>query len=149
MQLLGDPEFEMDDLIRVIEMDQAATANLLRMANSAYFGRGASVGTVQDAIVRLGAQRVGQLLMVASVGPVAAKPLAGYDLEPGVLWRHSLAVAPLQPGCSMISVRLFWIYSWSQIVSRSRGFVIRTIFLLRWPSVRCSVRIIRRLVPSY
>lgn len=93
MQLLGDPEFEMDDLIRVIEMDQATTANLLRMANSAYFGRGASVGTVQDAIVRLGAQRVGQLLMVASVGPVAAKPLAGYDLEPGVLWRHSLAVA--------------------------------------------------------
>lgn len=93
MQLLGDPEFDMDDLIRAVEMDQAATANLLRMANSAYFGRGASVGTVQEAVVRMGAQRVGQLLMVASTGPVAARPLKGYDLDPGMLWRHSLAVA--------------------------------------------------------
>lgn len=93
LQLLNDPEFELEDVIFLVEHDHVATANILRLANSASFGSGRSVAAVRDAIVRLGAQRTGQLMMAAAVGPVAARPLRGYDLSPGELWRHSVAVA--------------------------------------------------------
>lgn len=93
LQLLHDPDFELEDVIFLIEHDHVATANILRLANSASFGSGRSVASVRDAVVRLGAQRTGQLMMAAAVGPVAVRPLQGYDLPPGDLWRHSVAVA--------------------------------------------------------
>jgi len=93
LQVINNPDFEMDELIQLIEYDQVATANILRLANSAYFGRGVPVDSIREAVVRMGAQKIGQLTMVASVGPFATRPLRGYDLSPGELWRHSVAVA--------------------------------------------------------
>ena len=37
-QLLQDPYVEIDDLMRAIEYDPGLTSNVLRLANSAYFG---------------------------------------------------------------------------------------------------------------
>jgi putative nucleotidyltransferase with HDIG domain len=93
LQLIHNPDFVIEELIHLIEHDQVATANILRLANSAYFGRGTAIDSIREAIVRMGAQRIGQLLTVASVGPFAIRPLKGYDLPPGELWRHSVAVA--------------------------------------------------------
>jgi putative nucleotidyltransferase with HDIG domain len=93
LQLIQDPEFTMDDLVRLIELDQVATANVLRVANSASQSRGADIATVKDAVVRMGAKKLSSLLTATAVGPLANRPLEGYDLPTGELWRHSVATA--------------------------------------------------------
>lgn len=93
LALLRDPEAEMNDIARAIELDPNITANLLRLANSPQFGGMRSIGTVREALIRLGAKRVGQLIMAAGVSPHAGKEIKGYGLPAGALLEHSIATA--------------------------------------------------------
>jgi len=92
-EFLNDPEVNFDKLSRVIECDPGLTANVLQLANSAYFGWQGNIGTVRDAIARLGTKRIFQMVLCMSVAPMVRKPIRGYDLEADGLWRHSIAVA--------------------------------------------------------
>jgi HD-like signal output (HDOD) protein len=91
--LLNDPEADMGELARVIEHDPGLTSNILRMANSSYFGGVRTITTVREAVVRLGAQHVFKLVMALGVAPQARKEVRGFGLEPGKLLLHSIAVA--------------------------------------------------------
>jgi putative nucleotidyltransferase with HDIG domain len=73
--------------------DQALTARVLRLANSAYYGLSRQVVEVPEAVVVLGMRSVRNLCLVASTFPWMSKPLTGYDLPAGALWTHSFAVA--------------------------------------------------------
>ena len=92
-QYLDDPEVNFDKLARVIECDPGLTANVLQLANSAYFGWQGDIGSVRDAISRLGTKRIFQMVLCMSVAPMVRKPIKGYDLDSGQLWQHSIAVA--------------------------------------------------------
>jgi putative nucleotidyltransferase with HDIG domain len=92
-EFLDDPEVNFDQLSRVIECDPGLTANVLQLANSAYFGWQGGIGSVRDAISRLGTKRIFQMVLCMSVAPLVRKPVRGYDLEAGQLWEHSVAVA--------------------------------------------------------
>jgi putative nucleotidyltransferase with HDIG domain len=92
-RLLQNPDVSFDELGRTIELDPGLTANMLRLANSAYFGFQRTIGSIRTAIVRLGTQRVYHLVLGLSVAPLASKPVRGYDLPAGALWQHSVAVA--------------------------------------------------------
>jgi putative nucleotidyltransferase with HDIG domain len=93
IQLVQDPSASIASLRRAIELDPGLTSNVLRLANSAYLGSPRSVRSVRDALVRLGTNRVFQLVIAAAVAPVAQQTVRGYDLPPGALWHHSVAVA--------------------------------------------------------
>ncbi|MBI5095375.1 MAG: HDOD domain-containing protein [Candidatus Hydrogenedentes bacterium] len=93
VRMLEDPDVEIGSVVRAIEHDPGLTSNVLRMSNSAYFAGPRSIGSVRDAIVRLGLNRVFQLALAASVAPMAGAPLKGYDLSAGDLLDHSIAVA--------------------------------------------------------
>jgi putative nucleotidyltransferase with HDIG domain len=93
LALLRDPEAEMEDIARAIELDPNITANVLRLANSPQFGGMRAVGTVREALIRLGAKRVGQLIMAAGVSPHVSKEIKGYGLSAGALLEHSIATA--------------------------------------------------------
>jgi putative nucleotidyltransferase with HDIG domain len=92
-QFLSDPDVNFDELARVIEHDPGLTANLLQLANSAYFGWSRKIKTVKEAITRLGTNRIFQMVLCMSVAPLVRKPVKGYDMESGGLWRHSIATA--------------------------------------------------------
>jgi len=92
-EFLDDPEVNFDQLARVIECDPGLTANVLQLANSAYFGWQGNIGSVRDAISRLGTKRIFQMVLCMSVAPMVRKPVRGYDLEADNLWQHSVAVA--------------------------------------------------------
>lgn len=78
-----------------IEQDPALTANMLHMANSAYFGHRKKITSVKDIIVRLGLETVKIIAITsASVGLLKSSHDA-YALGRGELWRHSFAVATL------------------------------------------------------
>ncbi|MDD4732859.1 MAG: HDOD domain-containing protein [Desulfovibrio sp.] len=90
--LLGDPDMDMGELARIIEHDPGLTTNLLRLANSAYFGAKRSISSVREAVVRLGASNLKKLLTTAGLAPVANQEIKGYGLPPGTLLKHSITV---------------------------------------------------------
>ncbi len=90
---LNDPEVSFDQLARVIEFDPGLTANVLQLANSAYFGWTRTIKTVKEAITRLGTNRIFQMVLCMSVAPLVRKPIKGYDTDGEGLWKHSIATA--------------------------------------------------------
>lgn len=103
MELYQSPEAEVEDLKRAIEYDPGLTSNVLKLANSVYFAGPRTVGTVKEAIVRLGLPRVFQLTIAAAVSPLAWQEVQGYGLKPGQLLEHSISVAV---GCEQIAAAL-------------------------------------------
>ena len=83
------------ELAKKIEMDPNLTANMLRLANSAYFGHMRAINSVKDIIVRLGLETVKLLAITSASVGLMKSPQEAYNLEPGSLWYHSHASAVL------------------------------------------------------
>lgn len=77
---------------RILVSDQALTARILRLANSAYYGLTRKVNHVSEAVVVLGMRTVKNLALVASSYPWLTKPVPGYELGSKDLWLHSIGV---------------------------------------------------------
>ncbi|PID78508.1 hypothetical protein CSA17_01320 [bacterium DOLJORAL78_65_58] len=93
MSLLEDDTVEAAKVVEVIEKDPALTSNLLKLANSAFFGVRRQVGGARDALVLLGNRTVVNLAFAAGMGDILQGPLAAYRLDRGQLWRHALSTA--------------------------------------------------------
>ena len=93
LALLEDPKANANQIEGILRYDPGLTANILRMSNSAYFGLPRKVGSVRQAIVLIGWKRLNHLVMASCVNAIMDKPVPGYDLSPGELWRHSIAVS--------------------------------------------------------
>jgi putative nucleotidyltransferase with HDIG domain len=93
LHLLQDPDVGVGTIMEAIEYDPVLTTEILRLANTAYFAGPRTVGTLRDAGVLFGTERILQLVLATSVFPIARQPLLGYDLPAGQLIRHSMAVA--------------------------------------------------------
>ncbi len=93
MSLLEDDTAEADKVLEVIEKDPALTSNLLKLANSAFFGVRRQVGGARDALVLLGNRTVVNLAFAAGMGDILQGPLAAYRLDRGQLWHHALSTA--------------------------------------------------------
>ena len=93
LKMLEDPETTVDEIEDVLRHDPGLTGNVLRLANSAYFGIPSKVASTRQAVVLLGLKKLIQLVIASCVNAVMDKPVPGYDLPPGDLWRHSIAVS--------------------------------------------------------
>lgn len=93
LHLLQDPDSGIAEIMAVLESDPALTAEVLRLANSAYFAGPRSIGSLRDAGVLLGASRLTQIVLASAIFPMARPPLRGYDLPPGQLLQHFVATA--------------------------------------------------------
>lgn len=78
---------------RILATDQALSARVLRLANSAYYGLSRRVGDLQESVVVLGMRTVKNLATVASTYSWMSKPLTGYCLGPEDMWKHSFGTA--------------------------------------------------------
>lgn len=92
-QLLSNPDVSFRELSETLKYDPGMTANVLRLANSAYFGFRHKVDSIHQGIVRLGTKRMYELVIAAAVSPMAIQEVRGYDLPAGKLWEHSVHVA--------------------------------------------------------
>jgi HD-like signal output (HDOD) protein len=92
-EMVGSPDCHLDDVVELISFDQALTARLLRAANSATSGSAIRVGTVQEAVTRMGTAQVFALAMSSSARPFLRARVPAYNLGEGALWRHSVAAA--------------------------------------------------------
>ncbi len=88
----NDEDVAVAHLVKLISADQVLSANVLRMANSAYFEVPYTVATVVDAVTKLGFTNVRTL--VISIGLKGS-----FQSIPGInapqFWRHSLHTAVL------------------------------------------------------
>ncbi len=93
LRLTQDTTASIESIEYVIQRDLGLASNLLRLANSAYFAGRGSIGSVREAVVRLGTKRVAQLVMTSAMAPLIRRPIRGYDMAASALLRHSVAVA--------------------------------------------------------
>jgi putative nucleotidyltransferase with HDIG domain len=93
LKLIDDPGSTASKIEELLRYDPGITANILKLTNSAYFGLSTRIGSVRQAIVLLGWKRLGKLVVTSCVNAILDKPVPGYDLPSGELWRHSIAVS--------------------------------------------------------
>ncbi len=79
------------DLAAVISSDQALTAKLLRLANSAYYGYARRISNVREAVILLGMRTVRSVAIASSIMDAFRVPeTEGFDVE--LFWGHAVAV---------------------------------------------------------
>ena len=98
LALIEDAQASAARIEKALREDPGVTANLLRLANSAYFGIPSRIGSLRQAVSLLGLRRVTQMVVAACAAAVLQRPVEGYDLPAGELWRHSLAVSVAAEG---------------------------------------------------
>lgn len=91
--MVGREDFDVEDISRLIQSDPSLSGELMRLANSSFFGGIEKVLTVRDAIVRLGMRQVTDLVILS--GQRRYYRLKDPRLHEFVeqLWRHAVACA--------------------------------------------------------
>lgn len=98
LKLLDEPKSNAGEVERLLKQDPSLTANLLKLTNSAYFGIPSKIGSVRQAVVLMGWKKISKLVMAACVNAITDRQILGYDLPPGMLWQHSIAVSVTAEG---------------------------------------------------
>lgn len=79
------------DLAAVLSSDQALTARLLRLSNSAYYGYPRRIGTVREAVVLLGMRTVRSVAITSGIiDSFRSLELDGFNQD--LFWAHNVTV---------------------------------------------------------
>jgi HD-like signal output (HDOD) protein len=103
--ILSQPDWDLEDVMPVVSLDQSLTGKLLSVANSVTSGARDPVVTVDQAVIRLGAGQVLTLAIGAGVRRRTQQAVPEYGLDEGQLWDHSVACAIVAEGLSGFTQR--------------------------------------------
>jgi len=92
-QILASKDFCIDTIIQKISEDQSLASQVLRVANSSFYAGLSKVATIKDAVVRLGAQEIANLAMVASQHEHYKSKNPTLNKYMQELWSHALCCA--------------------------------------------------------
>ncbi len=93
LQLCRKEFFTARDFEAVIAKDQALVARLLRVANSAMYGRPRSIRAIAEAVVLVGLESMTKMVYAVSTEGLTRKRLVNYAYDPSRgFWMHSTAV---------------------------------------------------------
>ena len=92
LSITEDDRFSAHELATLIASDQALTAKMLRLANSAYYSFPRRITTVRDAVVLLGFRAVRSATLVSCV--IGAAP-GSTNISYGSFWQFSMCVGML------------------------------------------------------
>jgi HD-like signal output (HDOD) protein len=93
LKVLGDPHAPIEDIGRLVRAETGLATQVLRTANSAFFGLPSPVMSIDEAIQRLGIAEINRLVTVLGSRQLFLHPLRVYGLPAEVLWGHTLTVA--------------------------------------------------------
>jgi HD-like signal output (HDOD) protein len=97
IEKFNDPNSNADEISKNIQMDQVLSAKIMRLANSARYGAGRKVASIDSAVVMLGIDAL-KTLVVASGITGAFKDIEGFDKK--TFWRDSFMIASI---CKLIA----------------------------------------------
>ncbi|MEN6317997.1 MAG: HDOD domain-containing protein [Syntrophaceae bacterium] len=89
LHIIADDNSSMEELKKVISLDQSFSSRLLRIANSPYYRRGESLNDVTAAIMRIGFTAIKALVFAASLRDLCQ---TSRDTDK-LLWEHNTAVS--------------------------------------------------------
>jgi HD-like signal output (HDOD) protein len=92
-QLLATQGFNIEDVIDLISEDQSLAGSVLKVANSSYYAGLTKIATIKDAIIRLGAQEIANMAMLASQFSMYRSSNQTLNEMMKGLWNHALACA--------------------------------------------------------
>src|SRR5262249_23571763 len=92
---LSRPETNLGQVAETPRRDRLIAPQLLRTANSAAYGASCAPKNLQQAMVRIGVDRLRTLLFELSIHRVFRSPRPSLDQAFRGVWRHSLLVATL------------------------------------------------------
>jgi putative nucleotidyltransferase with HDIG domain len=93
LRVTGDPESSAADLMAVLLPDQSLCATVLKLANSALFGRPRRVDSLQAAIMVLGFNRVQSIALVKAMLNTFSDLGSGSTAEVERFWEHAFLTA--------------------------------------------------------
>lgn len=93
LRLVNEPDADFKEIAKTISLDQTLTAQLLRIANSAFYGFPQQIRTVQQATVILGRYAVRNMALSLTMVRLRHRMNENGPLAPEEFWRHSMAVA--------------------------------------------------------
>lgn len=93
LRVADDPKTSAYDLSRIILRDAPITARLLKMANSALYGRTGRINTVHQAVVLLGFRSVKSVVLSTAVYDVFGSDQYAPKIDLPQFWLHSLECA--------------------------------------------------------
>jgi len=100
MTMIGDPSTSANRLQQMISKDQALTAKVLKIANSAMFGVSRDISTLTHAIVILGFSTIRSITLAASTKSIYHRGPSTNAFSTKLLWEHSLACAVIARHCA-------------------------------------------------
>ena len=89
MQITANPNSTVDELLRVIESDQALTTAILKLSNSAFFGRSGQIRSLQQALVFLGFNEIRNVVLAKAVFNSFKNIPDNGVLDIGKFWEHA------------------------------------------------------------
>ncbi len=93
LELSSDPETSASLLQQVIADDQAMTARILKIANSAMYACSRRIKTLSEAIVMLGFNSIRSLVVTSAARNLYTSGSARMGLKERLLWEHSIGSA--------------------------------------------------------
>jgi HD-like signal output (HDOD) protein len=90
LRLLRDPHADITDIAKLVGSDPSITADLIRCANSVFYGSSEPNQTIGEAIQKIGANETIRLLNLAVTRVVAKQHLASYGISADDFWAESL-----------------------------------------------------------
>lgn len=91
--LISKKDVSIAEIERILRHDPGLAVNVLRLANSAFFGIPTKVTNLRQAVMLLGVKRFAKIAVGASMNKTMDTAVEGYGLSPGELWLHSIAVS--------------------------------------------------------
>ena len=92
-QLFRKPSVDVADITALLRQDTALVARLIRMANSAVYGRAEPAGSIEEALACIGFREVHRLIGVVAAAHLSDLPLKLYGIDCERLHQNSLFVA--------------------------------------------------------
>lgn len=92
-RLISDLNSDTGKVAGIIESDQSIAAKVMKMANSAFYGKSGKISSIHQASLLLGYQTLGEIVTMAGAADILSGNMPGYGYNSEELWKHSLAVA--------------------------------------------------------
>ncbi len=105
INMVNDPDVSFKQVAIEIAKNQAMTTSVLKLCNSAYFSKGNEISSIDRAVVTLGLKEVKNIVLLVAAKPLLEKPVTGYDLGEGELWRQGLTVATMSRDIALAKKR--------------------------------------------
>lgn len=89
---MGEPDVEIEDIVKIIETDASLSLKILRLSNSAFYGLPRHVSTIKNAVVILGFNGIRSVVLSVNLSKLMKIDLDFTDTNNN-FWAHSLATA--------------------------------------------------------